>query len=196
VFGKEGQRHHEPVVSRLSRLPRAGLPPRHHALRQSWGGTETRGPHTEWGPDLPVSPGSMNCRRGQVAPVCPVDRGVSDLDDGGGGGVWCVGVCRVGNNKSHPRQTREDVVVVVAEVNSRQNVVWGLRFIRHGEISISDTFRGLQGRLGRSARSQPCACPKTQKEEEEAAVEKRLGGDESPGRICAITVSESIGFIL
>lgn len=61
--------------------------------------------------------------------VCAADRGVSDLDDGGGGGgsgVCCLGVCCVGDKRFHPRQTWEDVVVVVvsAEVDSRQDGVF------------------------------------------------------------------------
>lgn len=64
--------------------------------------------------------------------VCAVDRGVSDLDGGGGGGggVCRLGVCDVRSKKFHPRQTWEDVVVVVvvadvpsAEVDSRQDGV-------------------------------------------------------------------------
>lgn len=59
--------------------------------------------------------------------MCAVDRGVSDPDDGcGGGGVCCLGVCCVGDKRFHPRQTWEDVVVVIvsAEVDSLQDGVF------------------------------------------------------------------------
>lgn len=69
MFGKRGQRHHEPVVSRLFTSSPGGVAAKPSCVTQSWGGTETRGPHTEWGPDLPASPGSVNCNRGQVPHV-------------------------------------------------------------------------------------------------------------------------------